>query len=134
MWATAPKADYQVEHIYPQRAEPGEWVAFAAPGLKEANLNKLGNLTLLPSEWNQYVGNSEYTDKQTDPAGGALAGRKDYTRAETGLNIKLCDEISTSAVGVYADWTPVEVDLRGVLLGNELYDTFCNAALDSNNF
>ena len=134
MWATAPKSDYQVEHIYPQSPEPGGWVAFAAAGLKEANLNKLGNLTLLPSEWNQYVGNSEYTDKQTDPAGRLAAGRKDYTRAETGLNIKLCDEISTSAVGVYANWTPTEVSARGVILGSELYATFCNASLNSGGF
>lgn len=135
MWANAPKADYQVEHIFPQSPEPGEWVAFAAAGLKEENLNKLGNLTLLPSEWNQYVGNSEYTRKQTDPVAAIAATRKDYTRAEVGLNIKLCNEISTShGVGIYANWTPVEVAARGAILGRELYATFCNASLDSGRF
>lgn len=67
MWPTRRldvwRAHYSVEHIAPQRRRSTE-TSYAAALYDEGDINRLGNLTLLPADLNNLVGNRPWPFKR----------------------------------------------------------------------
>jgi len=78
--------DVHIEHILPQTK--GEWIIYD----HEDFVNKLGNLTLLGSEFNRKISNSLFDNK-----------KKMYQKSE----IKITQDLLT-----YSSWGPTEINLR----------------------
>lgn len=78
--------DVHIEHILPQTK--GEWIIYD----HEDFVNKLGNLTLLGSEFNRKISNSLFDNK-----------KKMYQKSE----IKITQDLLT-----YSDWGTTEINLR----------------------
>lgn len=78
--------DVHIEHILPQTK--GEWIIYD----HEDFVNKLGNLTLLGSEFNRKISNSLFDNK-----------KKMYQKSE----IKITQDLLT-----YSDWGTIEINLR----------------------
>ncbi|WP_404275667.1 DUF262 domain-containing protein [Exiguobacterium undae] len=78
--------DVHIEHILPQTK--GEWMIYD----HEDFVNKLGNLTLLGSEFNRKISNSLFDNK-----------KKMYQKSE----IKITQDLLT-----YSDWGTTEINLR----------------------
>jgi hypothetical protein len=60
-----------LEHILPKKPKEDEWRAFPIPDRKDF-LNRIGNLTLLSSDDNPVISNSEYADKVAAYAASSL--------------------------------------------------------------
>ncbi|MCY1692428.1 HNH endonuclease family protein [Exiguobacterium sp. SL14] len=78
--------DVHIEHILPQTK--GEWVIYD----HEDFVNKIGNLTLLGSEFNRKISNSLFDNK-----------KKMYQKSE----IKITQDLLT-----YSSWGTTEINLR----------------------
>ena len=66
IWEASPSQS--IEHVYPQNPTPGTpWTGALGRGRgqKEAHVNRLGNLVLLPPGMNSKVGNREFSFKKT---------------------------------------------------------------------
>ena len=57
------RAHYTVEHIAPQRRRSTD-LSYAVELYDEGNINRLGNLTLLPADLNRLVGNKPWPEKR----------------------------------------------------------------------
>ena len=67
IWETSPSQS--IEHIHPQNPKPGgAWTGALGRGRgqKEAHVNRLGNLVLLPPGLNSKVGNREFSFKKAE--------------------------------------------------------------------
>jgi hypothetical protein len=66
IWEASPSQS--IEHVHPQNPTPGgAWKGALGRGRgqKEAHVNRLGNLVLLPPGMNSQVGNREFSFKKT---------------------------------------------------------------------
>jgi hypothetical protein len=90
------KPKYEIEHIWPQ--DTGK-LGLNEEGLKEhqANLNRLGNLTLAAKGWNASIGNDKFDDKHVEY-------RKSLFRVQT--------ELAEN----YNSWGKAQIDDREIKL------------------
>lgn len=90
--------DWQLEHIVPQNPRPGGHT------LHVDEVDRLGNLCLLPPDWNQHLTNSDYIAKRQLVS----------ARIKTGHNLQVVDsnDVFTNQLFANTQWTSVEVVAR----------------------
>lgn len=90
--------DWQIEHIVPQNPRPG------AHHLPANEVNRLGNLCLLPPSWNGHLSNSDYQAKRLKVA--------NRINANFNLNVLDSHDVFTNAIFSNTQWTSTEVTAR----------------------